>query len=296
MFVANNQQWCSVRFHSSVPGAQPNQSGSIMRLPTHGDARISTGPSGVLFWYRPAPQFTGSDEFVVEYGSGTQTVAVTVRGPQGGDAKPAAAQAAPSSAVAATASFSPMQDGAHPLMSLPAGALISLRCLPSGTEQTYSTGESVKWLGYDPSSSDLCIGRNKNGHPVQRVRGIWGIGSYWPDGIPAVRQAMTRLQAAPPGTPVSFVVTGKSSTADDPRPGTWSHMLAVAGEERITVGAGTFDAVIIEDSQQGMDGNTYRGTARIWVDRNSGAVLRWDTSGISNGQHTSWETTSLRLP
>lgn len=294
MFVANNQQWCSVIFHSVAPGAAPYQSGSFTRLPAHGQARVSTGPSGVVFWYRPAPQFVGSDEFQVEYGSGQQTVQVTVRDPQANPPKPAIAEAAPPPSVVATNSSSTIRSDAPKPMPLSTGERISFRCLPSGTEQTYS-GVTVKWLGYDPSSSDLCIGRNKEGQPVQRVKGVWPTGGIWPDALSSVRQAFTRLETEPPGTPISFTVTAKAANSQDPRPGSWTHTAVIAGVEPITVPAGTFDAVMIEDTEQGMNG-TYRGVNRIWVDRSSGAVLRWETTGISNGQHSSRETTSLRLP
>jgi hypothetical protein len=53
---------------------------------------------------------------------------------------------------------------------------------------------------------------------------------------------------------------------------------------------------LLEDIEEGIANNKYRGTNRMWVDRASGALLKWETIGISNSQQSSWQTTSLQLP
>jgi hypothetical protein len=299
MFVAGDQQWCSVQFHSAVPSVPAYQSGAITENPTHGQTRLSSGPNGVVFWYRALPRFVGSDEFSVEYGpgGGKQTVLVTVRASQ--DGRGTTAMRGPTSPPAGQSASLSLDNSIPPTDTSqlsPVRSPIGFRCLPSGAMQVTSSGGSILWLGTDPSSPDICIGRNSAGSPVQRVRGIWNIGGYWPDTIPAIRQAMARLTIETPGTPIPFTVTGKVATPDDPRAGTWTHTVQVTGEENVTVPAGTFRAIVIDDSQQGVGGNTYRGSQRIWIDPSSGALLRWVTTGSSDGKTSIWETTSLRLP
>jgi DNA/RNA endonuclease G (NUC1) len=99
-----------------------------------------------------------------------------------------------------------------------------------------------------------------------------------------------------PGTEIPFTVTGKSSTKDDPRAGSWTHSIRVIGEQTVSVPAGTYRAIVIQDTEQGIDGNSYHGIHTIWVDNSSGALLRWQTIGLSNGKNSMWETTSLGIP
>jgi hypothetical protein len=173
---------------------------------------------------------------------------------------------------------------------------IGFHCPPRGTFSTNSLGSVVTYLGVDPAASDICIGRNGAGSPVQQIRGIWIIGSMWPDSIPGVRDALAKLTTLPPGAEVTMSVTGKSSNPDDPRAGTWTHTMKVHGEQTLTVPAGTFRTVLIVDHERGRGPTGYDGTHDYWVDRNTGLPVKRRTESSSPGKTSDWEMTSLRVP
>jgi hypothetical protein len=54
-----------------------------------------------------------------------------------------------------------------------------------------------------------------------------------------------------PGTEIPFTVTGKSSTKDDPRAGSWTHSIKVIGEQTVSMPAGNYQAIVIQDTEQG---------------------------------------------
>ena len=177
----------------------------------------------------------------------------------------------------------------------PVSAPIGFRCLPRGTVQTYSDGNITSWLGYDPSNSDICVGRSKEGRTISTIRGIWNIGSYWPDTIPAMRTALTDLTTKPVGTVATFTATGSTANKDDPRPGTWTHTLRVLNREALTTPAGAFQAYVIEDDYRNTFG-TGQWKRLFWVDAATGALLKVQTVAASNGAYPKWETVALRLP
>ncbi len=174
-------------------------------------------------------------------------------------------------------------------------APIGFRCLPRGTIQAFSTGGAVTWIGTDPANSDICIGRNGAGAPIQAVRGFWNIGRYWPDTIPSMRSGLAELTTKPAGTVATFTVTGPTATAEDPRPGTWTHSLRVVGREPLVIAAGRFDAHVIDDDERTTQGSGHW-TRRYWIDAATGAFLKSETLTSSNGLKQGRETVSLRLP
>jgi hypothetical protein len=88
---------------------------------------------------------------------------------------------------------------------------IGSHCPPRGTVAKYSDGTVVTYLGVDPAASDICIGRNNAGNPVQRIRGIWVIGGLWPDSIAGVRDAMMKLTTMAPGSDVAVMSPARAA-------------------------------------------------------------------------------------
>lgn len=131
---------------------------------------------------------------------------------------------------------------------------------------------------------------------MQKVRGIWSIGSYWPGSIPEIRRAMAELTTRPPGAVATFNVTAKSATPNDPRPGTWTHQIRVIGSETVSVPAVIFQTVVLEDQEQATSGNGYQGINRLWVDPALGTIIQAQSTGLTNGKNSQWVTTSLQRP
>jgi hypothetical protein len=175
---------------------------------------------------------------------------------------------------------------------------IGTHCPQAGTVARYSEGAVLTFLGTDPSAADLCIGRNAAGNPFQLVRGIWAISGIWPDSIPGVRDAMTKLTTMVPGTEVTMTVTGRTASGTDPRPGTWTHTVKVLGEQSVSVTAGTFRSVLIADHDHAKGSTGYDGTHYIWIDRETGLRVKGhtDTTAGNPPKNPDWELTSLQRP
>ncbi len=291
MVATSNNRWCSFSWQMEYGAApEPLIGGRVTTAPAAGTARIVNAAGKTWVEYLAPTAYVGPDAFSVELGQHKMAmhVEVDVRAPPAGSPAvipQAVAAAQPPSAPAGNA------PGVQPL-SQPIG----FRCPQQQSVQTFADGGWITWLGTAPGSPDICIGRNRLGNPVERVRGIWSIRGYWPDSIPGVRGAMTRLTTEMPGVNVSFTVTGQTGMKDDPSPGTWTHTVRVLGAEDVAMQGGSFATVVIEDTQTAPTTGAYIARDLIWVDQASGIVVKGDREQANPASHTSWETVSFKPP
>ncbi len=78
MAVRNTGKWCFSGFGFSGVSAQGSR---VVDRPSHGDLRLLVRDRGIVFGYRPAPGYAGSDSFLITLPSGTGyefNLAVTV--------------------------------------------------------------------------------------------------------------------------------------------------------------------------------------------------------------------------
>lgn len=297
MSVANVGRWCGLVMSRNQGATSMAFSPAVLAEPQHGQARVRNNQGQSVVEYRPASGFTGSDEFRVQRGYMGGSVTVHVNVVPGGPARQAAPQPLPAAPPQIT---SPTL---QPIAALPAAASaiqplsgpMVFRCPRQGTVQSYPSGNSTTWLGIDPANTDVCIGRDQAGRPVSRIRNIWTPASFWPDTLPALRQAGARLYSAPAGEPVSFTATGSTGNAADPRPGTWTITLRVLGQEDIAIQAGTFRTYVIEYDERSAVGDG-RWVYRMWFDQATGAYLRRAVVSSSDGRGAGADTASLRSP
>jgi hypothetical protein len=291
MMATSNNRWCSFTWQMEYGAApQPLIGGRVVTAPTAGKARVLDAGGKTWVEYLAPLAYVGPDAFTVELGQQKMVlrVEVDVRAPPSTASSPTPSITAATQPPVAPASAVP---GLQPLTEP-----IGFRCPPQKTVQTFSDGGSIMWLGTAPGSPDICIGRNRAGAPVERVRGIWNIGTVWPDAIPAVRTAMAKLTTDPPGADVPFTVTGQTSQHDDPRPGTWTHSVRVLGADDLAMQGGSFSTVLIEDIQTSPTTGAYLARDLLWVDRTSGVVVKSELDQANPAKHTTWETTSLKPP
>jgi hypothetical protein len=64
--VRNNGKWCGTRLYAADgPFAQVK----VVSEPSHGDVRVGNDSDGTYFAYRPAPNYTGGDAFMIRMDS-----------------------------------------------------------------------------------------------------------------------------------------------------------------------------------------------------------------------------------
>jgi hypothetical protein len=171
---------------------------------------------------------------------------------------------------------------------------IGFRCLPAGTVQRFTNGGSIIWQGAEPGRDDICIGRTGNGEPVAKARGIWAVSPEVPDSMEAIRAAMAALTTGRPGSVVSFAVSAAPPATPNRR---FLHFAVhVAGQGAATLAAGLVAFYVIEGEEHGEGADAYRGTVRIWLDRASLALLKWETTDLRTGGTDTSETASLSPP
>jgi len=86
--MGNDGGWCSIGYQTQMPNGAPSVSeASVTKPPGHGEAMVGTLNGRLRIAYRPAPGFTGRDEFTVNLHSPlpyTIPVMVTVSGQTSG--------------------------------------------------------------------------------------------------------------------------------------------------------------------------------------------------------------------
>ncbi len=167
-------------------------------------------------------------------------------------------------------------------------------CPAEGTAVVLDDGRQLRFAGADPADPGICRATTAAGQPVRLIWGMVEEGSAEGRGH---RAPMAPLFPAKTGANVAY-------TADLSSPGSgiqyrYDTRWRVRGWEKVTVPAGTFNAVIFERSVQGTGSNTAQGfTLTYWVDGNSGVVVK-RTVALRQGGSTlmrPFQAVKLSLP
>jgi hypothetical protein len=171
---------------------------------------------------------------------------------------------------------------------------IGFKCLPAETQQRFADGGSILWQGSDPERDDVCLGRTGDGETIAKARGIWAVSPSMPGGMAEIRNAMEALTTGKPATKTSFTVPGGPS--NDPGRHVLHFALRVTGQATADLLVGRVNVYVIDGDEHGEGPSAYRGTVRIWLERESHAVLKWQTTDLRTGQTQTSETEALTLP
>jgi hypothetical protein len=180
------------------------------------------------------------------------------------------------------------------LPSSSAAQLTPFSCPPAGTKAEFTTGGRFESLGSDPTDPLVCLVRAGN---VERrlLYGFWRLPFSHRGAEPSVRAALGQLYPTAPGKTVTYeLFLPRINGGDDPYRETWT----IIGTESVTVRAGRFTATVMERTQEGRGGNTFKGTWRRWTDVASGLVVK-QTFALERGSippAQEWEATSVFVP
>jgi hypothetical protein len=181
------------------------------------------------------------------------------------------------------------------------GTPVGFKC-PSGIKQTFSDGGWVVWRGVDSRDRDICVGTNWHGYNVTAIRGIVRTSGYQAASLPYVRAAVATITNEPPGVVAtcSARVTTVGTSANDAgnnNPILRDFAIKIAGTETLTTPAGTFKAILVEESYTNSAqiltaSRNYSFSTMRWIDMDTGVLLqsrnvKWD------GTSTQWTTTAL---
>ena len=146
-------------------------------------------------------------------------------------------------------------------------------CPPPGTAVTYDSGRQTTFQGADPADPALCISTTATGTQQRQLFG------FFADGTPSyatIRSGMARLYPLAIGRSADFVTVhtvgaGRGAGLDTQQ---YREVFTIRGEERIAVGDQQVDTWVMSRRQEGMGGNSFRGTDTFWIDKATGVYLR----------------------
>ena len=166
-------------------------------------------------------------------------------------------------------------------------------CPPAGTVVTFETGGSRTYQGSDPADPAICLSLNARGTVDRRIFDSFPVGT---PSDRAIRVGMSQLYPLAIGRTADFITVQATARGDTNQ---YREVFSVTGEERIAVGGQQVDAWIIRRRQEGMGGNTFRGTETYWADKASGAWLKRtidETFGNRSGARPYMATALQRSP
>jgi hypothetical protein len=175
-----------------------------------------------------------------------------------------------------------------------AQAPMPFRCPVNGTVVELSTNVKVESLGADPQDPTVCVVRANN---VERrlLYGFWRLPLTHHGAEASARAAFAQFYPAMPGKTVTYdIFLPRTGGGDDPYRETWTAI----GIQPVTVRAGSFNAMVIERTQEGRGGNVFKGTWRRWVDVNTGVTVK-QTFSLGRGNmpaQQEWEAISIVSP
>ncbi|WP_448189372.1 TapB family protein [Azospirillum sp. sgz301742] len=160
---------------------------------------------------------------------------------------------------------------------------LTLRCPEPGTLVRTSTGGTLEFKGND---GPVCL-YTSGGKPSRRVLGLWSADN--PSSAAATR-ALQPFELRV-GNSVRFVTTGATPDEDET---SLTNVFTVERTERVTVPAGSFDAVVINWNQRSARG--YEHDYRMWYAPEIGTIVKAQPEHKAGtpGSYRPWEATEVR--
>lgn len=161
------------------------------------------------------------------------------------------------------------------------------KCPEAGTTVERSIGDTITYRGTDSRDPMVCL----VGGGQRLALGVWGAEeALWRNGRTGIA-ALVGGQAAE--RRFDYFSVGRDSTSTHVYE-TWR----AAGSDRVTVPAGTFDAIRLQRNFQ-IAGITYSYVQTVWIDRASGVPVKAmveHTNAVMAPTLVSWEATDVRPP
>jgi hypothetical protein len=160
-------------------------------------------------------------------------------------------------------------------------------CPKPGTVIETSLGGRLRFLEQD---GFRCWYRDENGAESSRFAMLLGGDSPW---LGKGGEQIRDLWPLAVGKRRWFIVDGVSSGGF---PTSWYETYTVAGKERVTVPAGTFDAYVIDWQEQGREGNGYTAMHRFWYAPSLGYAVRFEADKAPGTTLADWQATRIAAP
>lgn len=178
----------------------------------------------------------------------------------------------------------------------PASQAIAFKCPAAGLAIDTTMGGQIRERtsqGADPGNATLCL--SKSGFSTSSMYfGMFSSGMA-PEGLAALRQGMAELLA---GSKTEFTAryqAGSSGGRQFMYESTWRRL----GTEPLTIASRPVTAVAFERANRGLDGNTFAGTEKLWLDPATGLWVK--RARVSGGERDpnfaiDWEITKIVAP
>lgn len=147
----------------------------------------------------------------------------------------------------------------------PAVAVIGFRCPANGTIVHLNTGGRFHHRGSDSIDPSTCTLTSANGTQVRR---LFDLVSLPNENEATYRRSMSALWPLEVGKTANFIVSGRNHQTRE----SWR----VLRREALGLRSGSRDTFVLEQTFQGMFGDTSVVTFTIWVDVQTGAQLKRD--------------------
>jgi hypothetical protein len=161
---------------------------------------------------------------------------------------------------------------------------VPLGCPQAGTVIKIPGGE----LRFSGANGAYCNFTNMRGEPASRLNIFAADGTEFGNRLGGKLGALWPLK-----------VGAKLDLSYEARGGTWYFTFEVLRRERVTVPAGSFDSIVIAQTEKGSGENNFHGVRTYWYAPEVGYFVKFDTqivTGHRGSREIAWEALQISKP